>query len=139
MSDQTPESVSGARPLPDAPNLDWLRKQARRQLAELRRANAAARLSDAQLVVARSYGFTSWRALKAHVDSTTIDGRLFEVARRGDAYALRALLDAHPDRLRVREKPYDWTLLHAAAEKGHLAVVDLLLARGLDPNTRERG
>jgi ankyrin repeat protein len=68
-----------------------------------------------------------------------IDERLFEVARSGDAKALRALLDAHPDRLLAREKPYEWTLLHAAAQNGHLAVVDLLLARGLDPNTRERG
>lgn len=69
----------------------------------------------------------------------TIDERLFELTRAGDADALRALLDAHPDRLLVREKPYDWTLLHAAAKKGHLAVVDLLLACGLDPNARERG
>jgi ankyrin repeat protein len=139
MSDQTPQSASGARALPDSPNLDWLRKQAKRRLAELRATGAAARLTDAQLDVARSYGFTSWRALKAHVDSLTLDGRLFGLARSGDADALRTLLDAHPDRLLVREKPHAWTLLHAAAQKGHLAVVDLLLARGLDPNTRERG
>jgi len=72
-------------------------------------------------------------------DSLTIDGRLFELARIGDVDELRALLDAHPDRLHAREQPYAWTLLHAAAQKGRLAVVDLLLARGLDPNTRERG
>jgi ankyrin repeat protein len=52
---------------------------------------------------------------------------------------LRALLDAHPDRLLAREKPYGWTLLHAAAQKGHLAIVDLLLARGIDANVREQG
>lgn len=68
-----------------------------------------------------------------------IDERLFELARAGDVDAVRALLDAHPDRLVAREPPYDWTLLHAAAQKGRLAVVDLLLERGLDPNTRERG
>jgi ankyrin repeat protein len=125
--------------LPDAPSLEWLRKQAKRQLAELRATNPAARLADAQLAVARSYGFTSWRSLKAHVDSLTIDGRLFGFARNGNVDDLRALLDEHPDRLYVREKPYAWTLLHAAAEKGQLAVVDLLLERGLDPDTRERG
>lgn len=139
MSDQTPRSASGVRTLPDTPNLDWLRKQARRQLAELRTTDPAARLADAQLALARSYGFPSWRALKAHVDLLTTDGRLFALAREGDADALRTMLDAHPERLHVREKPYDWTLLHAAAQKGRLAVVDLLLARGLDPNTRERG
>lgn len=72
-------------------------------------------------------------------ESPTIDARLFELAREGDADALRALLDAHPEKLHAREKPYDWTLLHAAAQQGRLAVVDLLLARGLDPNTRELG
>jgi ankyrin repeat protein len=71
--------------------------------------------------------------------TSTIDERLFELARAGDADSLRALLDTHPDRLHAREHPYEWTLLHAAAQKGQLAVVDLLLARGLDPNTRERG
>jgi len=139
MSDQAPRSASGMRSLPDAPSLEWLRKQAKRQLAEQRATDPAARLADAQLALARSYGFTSWRALKAHVDSLTIDGRLFELARTGNADELRAMLDAHPKKLHAREKPYDWTLLHAAAQKGQLAVVDLLLARGLDPNTRERG
>jgi ankyrin repeat protein len=70
---------------------------------------------------------------------STIDERLFALARAGDADSLRALLDAHPDRLLAREEPYEWTLLHAAAQKGRLPVVELLLARGLDPNTRERG
>lgn len=69
----------------------------------------------------------------------TIESRLFALARSGEVDALRAMLDAHPDLLLAREEPYAWTLLHAAAEKGHLPVVELLLERGLDPNTRERG
>src|SRR5206468_426271 len=36
-----------------------------------------------------------------------------------------------------RAKPYDWTLLHLAAQ--HVAAVDLLLERGLDVNAREKG
>jgi ankyrin repeat protein len=67
----------------------------------------------------------------------TIDGRLFEAARTGDAGTLAALLDQHPDKLLARSEPYGWSLLHAAAQ--HLAAVDLLLARGLDVNTREKG
>jgi ankyrin repeat protein len=139
MSERTPESASAARTLPDAPDLEWLRKQAKRHLGELRQANPDARLADAQLHLARAYGFPSWRALKAHVDSLTIDGRLFALARDGNVGELRALLDAHPERLLTREKPYGWTLLHAAAQKGRLAVVDLLLARGLDANVKEQG
>ena len=139
MSERTPQSASAARTLPDAPDFEWLRKQAKRHLVELQRTNPEARLADAQLVLARSYGFQSWRALKAQVDSLTIDGRLFALAREGDADGLRALLDAHPGRLLAREQPYGWTLLHAAAQKGRVAVVDLLLARGLDANVKEQG
>ncbi len=125
--------------LPDAPNLDWLRKQAKRRLEELRKEQPAAKLADAQLDLARQYGFSGWRALKAHVDSLTLDGKLFGAAKSGDAGALGALLDQHPERLHGRNAPYEWSLLHAAAEGGHLATVDLLLGRGLDVNTREKG
>jgi hypothetical protein len=68
-----------------------------------------------------------------------IDDQLFDAARTGDAGALGALLDAQPDRLQARDEPYAWSLLHHAAFQGHLPAVDLLLTRGLDVNTRERG
>ena len=139
MSEQTPGPAPGPLPLPDSPDLDWLRKQAKRRLEELRKANSAAQLADAQFELARRYGFSSWRALKAHIDSLSLDGRLFDAARNGDVDTLAALLDQHPDKLRVRNRPYEWSLLHAAAHGGHLAAVDLLLERGLDVNTREQG
>src|SRR5687767_7926773 len=125
--------------LPDAPNLDWLRKQAKRRLEDLRASNPGAQLTDAQFELARQYGFSSWRTLKAHIDALTVEGQLFDAARNGDMTRLTALLDKHPDRLHARAKPYEWSLLHAAAEKGHLAAVDLLLKRGLNVNTREKG
>src|SRR6476661_8210962 len=105
MSDQAPPSAPLS--LPDNPDLDWLRKQAKRRLAELREVNP-----DAQLV---------------------------DAARNGDVNGLTVLLDQHPDRLHVRSQPYEWSLLHHAASTGHVAVVDLLLRRGLDVNTREKG
>jgi ankyrin repeat protein len=125
--------------LPDSPNLEWLRKQAKHRLDELRETNPAARLADAQLALARQYGFSSWRALKAHVDSLTVEGQLFEAARNGDVDVLAALLDQHPEKLQVRTKPYEHTLLHLAAHNGRLAAVELLLKRGLDANVREKG
>lgn len=123
--------------LPDAPDLEWLRKQAKHRLKELRQANPEAKLADAQFALARTYGFPSWRALKAHIDSLTIEGQLFEAARNGDSAKLAALLDEHPEKLHARAKPYEGTLLHLGAR--HLAVVDLLLQRGMDANVRERG
>ena len=91
--------------LPDSPNLDWLRKQGKRRLGDLRKTNPAARLADAQLDLARQHGFSSWRALKAHIDSLTVDGQLFEAARKGDVGVLTALLDQYPEKLHVRNKP----------------------------------
>jgi ankyrin repeat protein len=126
-------------PLPVNPNLDWLRKQAKRQLDELRKTSPDAQLSDAQFELAKAHGFSSWRALKAHVDSLSLDGQLFDAARNGDVGNLRVLLDEHPDKLHARDRPYEWSLLHAAAHKGHLPAVELLLTRGLDVNTREKG
>jgi ankyrin repeat protein len=123
--------------LPGKPDLDWLRKQAKRHLEELRRTQPSARLAQAQFALAKAYGFPSWRALKAHVESLTIDGQLFDAARQGDAATLARLLDEHPEKLRIRAKPYDMTLLHLAA--GHLACVDELLTRGLDVNARDTG
>jgi ankyrin repeat protein len=139
MSDEPRESASGSVSLPDAPNLDWLRKQAKRQLEDLRASNPGAQLADAQFEIARQYGFSSWRTLKAHIDALTVEGQLFDAARNGDVIRLTALLDKHPDRLHARAKPHEWSLLHAAAEKRHLAAVDLLLKRGLDVNIREKG
>lgn len=130
MSEQT---------LPDNPNLEWLRKQAKHRLEELRQANPAARLADAQFDLARQYGFSSWRSLKAHVDSLTVDGQLFAAAREGDAGVLAALLDGHPEKLHLRTKPYELSLLHLAASSGSLAAVDLLLGRGLDVNVLDKG
>jgi ankyrin repeat protein len=139
MTELTPGSAPASRSLPDAPNLDWLRKQARRRLDALRETDPAAQLAEAQFDVAKQYGFSSWRALKAYVDALSVEGRLFDAARNGEVGALAALLDKHPEKLHVRTKPYEWSLLHLAASHGHVAVVDLLLKRGLDVNVREKG
>ena len=57
-----------AQALPARPNLDWLRKTAKDLLRELRAQDPTRKLADAQFSLARQYGFSGWRALKAHVD-----------------------------------------------------------------------
>ena len=139
MSDRIPGGASVPRALPDSPNLEWLRKQAKRRLESIRADDPAATLAQAQFAIAREYGFTSWRALKAHLDGLGVDGQLIAAARAGDVDVLTRLLDAHPQRVQLRDRPYEWTLLHHAAFAGRLSAVALLVARGLDVNGRERG
>ena len=73
------------------------------------------------------------------VDSAPLVERLFAAARAGEAVRVATTLDEHPELLGSREPPYGWTLLHAAAQMGHIGVVDVLLRRGLDVNVTEKG
>jgi hypothetical protein len=54
--------------LPARANLAWLRKTAKQELRAWRAEGRDAKLSDVQFALARQYGFSSWRALKAHVE-----------------------------------------------------------------------
>jgi ankyrin repeat protein len=132
-----PEQTSAT--LPDNPNLEWLRKQAKTRLDELRQTRSDARLADAQFDLAKQYGFTTWRALKSHIDSLALDGQVIEAARTGNVERLTTLLDDNPDKLHLKVPPYEVSLLFPAAQSGNVDAVDLLLRRGLDVNYREKG
>ena len=79
--------------LPANPDLDWLKKAAKKRLVTLRAAKPDVRLYEAQLAIARDYGFNSWRTLKTYVE--TVNPRLaerdrvFDAARAGDIEAVR--------------------------------------------------
>ncbi len=114
-----------------------MRKLAKEHVNELRRSNLAAKLAEAQFDIAKRYGFPSWRALKAHIDSLALDAQLFEAAHDGSSEKLFALLGKHPEKLQARTKPHEQSLLHVAAAAGHLDIVDELLRRGIDVNARD--
>jgi hypothetical protein len=57
-----------SRELPERPNLDHLRKQAKALLRELRKQDPSSQLATAQRQLAREYGFASWRALTSYVE-----------------------------------------------------------------------
>ena len=74
-------------PLPEQPSLEQLRNQAK----DLRRTSGIP-LWEAQLGVARRYGFTSWARLKRHVELLTRYSRFPErVATDSDAGAFLRL------------------------------------------------
>jgi hypothetical protein len=66
----TQQTTSSKTSLPAQPSLEHLRKDAKRRLAKLRAGGASAQLADAQLLLAREYGFPNWRALKASVETS---------------------------------------------------------------------
>src|SRR5262245_286823 len=124
--------------LPPQPHIDWLRNTAKDLLAELRARDPSAKLRQAQLAVAKDYGFASWRALKAHVGGLSLDGQIIAATVAGKADELEKLLAANPGKLDITGGRWNRPLLHLAAEAGHLDCVDLLLRLGVDVNRRDR-
>ncbi|HKW08912.1 MAG TPA: ankyrin repeat domain-containing protein [Gemmatimonadaceae bacterium] len=177
-----------SKTLPSRPNLAQLKRQANElhKLQREKKLSAAARiianhpgfknrspqsvlderlpLADAQLVIAREYGFESWAALKHVVEAK---GRVAKykphpkfseaatALRAGDLEKLRKLLDAHPELVHARtnlEPPYHYftgaTLLHHVAwnpsqdipvPPNIVDIARLLLDRGADVNALTLG
>ncbi len=124
--------------LPAQPHIDWLKKAAKDQLAELRARDPSAKLHQAQLEIARDYGFPSWRALKACVDALSLDGQIIAATKDGRANELDALLAQHPAKIAITGSQWNRPLLHIAAGEGHVDCIDVLLRRGFDIATRDR-
>jgi ankyrin repeat protein len=125
--------------LPDRASLEFLRKRAKERLDEMRGRDPRARLADAQLDVARDYGFPSWRALKSEIDRRREPLRkaFFAACKAGDIATLRDLLAREPGLARERTPDGAGTGLHLAVE--HVDAVRLLLEHGADPNARDAG
>ena len=147
-------------PLPARPSLEQLRKQAKELLKQLRAGGPAAltraraqhpglepndrfALADAQLVLAREYGFRSWARLKHHVEAVQrpadfdepIWGRdtwpFLVAVYRGDESTVREMLKRDPSLARA-EYAY-LQPLHYAVRGGRIAMVRLLIEAGADP------
>ena len=83
---------SASRSLPDRPNLEHLKHQAK----DLLRSGSAASLTAAQHEIARQYGFASWPKLKAHVELLTEAGQLKDAIDANDLDRVVDLMTRNP-------------------------------------------
>ena len=84
-------------------------------------------LHDAQLVIARAYGFESWPKLKAFVDGATVT-RLIEAVRGRNLDEVRALLKVRPELARMSTD--NLQVLHHAVLNRAPEMVRILMSHG---------
>jgi ankyrin repeat protein len=137
-----------SRKLREQPNLDQLRRQAKELLEAFAAGEADAvaevnehyrdaeratfALHDAQLVLARSYGFESWPKLKAYVDGVTVQ-RLAEAVREGDILQVRTMLKARPELVNMdMAENNEHRALHYAVLNRSPELVRALMQHGAD-------
>jgi hypothetical protein len=99
----------------------------------------ALKLADAQLVVARGYGFESWGAMKRKIDSLTKTPveQFLDALHGEDVERVRRLLDEHNDvRAVVNDPISDFDSRPVARAKKNLPLLDVLLAHGANLNLK---
>src|ERR1700733_7061211 len=88
-----------SRQLPEKPNFEYLKKQAKELLHSMRQG----KLADAQHTLAGEYGFATWAKLKSHVEALGFSpAQMLKAAVcDGDVARVREVLERHPE-LRAR-------------------------------------
>lgn len=147
------------RRLPPHPNLEHLKKQAKVLHEQLQSGNpqaherfrallsrtapATPQLADAQLALARDYGFASWAKLKAHVEAIDADppAELVAAIHANDADEVRAVLERYPELRALLNDTmpglhFGATPLLAAVPFSNRAMIDVLLQAGADINQK---
>jgi ankyrin repeat protein len=150
--------------MPNDPNLEFHRRRARELLKAAQAGDPAARarfarhhpdfvaapsateregpdghaLNQAQLVIAREAGFSSWPRLKAYVSALERSRdqappeRLQQIIRERDLDALAGFLDQYPDAVQWQIEPLGFTPSHVAVSVNWDAGVGCLLDAGAD-------
>ena len=135
------------RKLPERPDLDQLRKQAKELLrrcasgdaeaaAEVRayftpERDAPLTLAQAQLVLARAHGFDSWPKLKAFVEGVHKQA-LVDAIHARDLDAVRAILRRRPELADATTGRGEQSMIHLAVLNDDAAVLRLLMEHGAD-------
>jgi len=137
-----------SRGLPERPHLDVPKREARELLDQGRKGDRDAldrirrrhpkfknvpedaviaisiKLSDAQLVIAREYGFSKWVALKQRIAAHSVASALQEAIRIADRETVVATLRANPEMLHLPVRSGNWgPPMSHAANLGRLEII----------------
>ncbi len=128
-----------SRQLPEKPNLEYLKKQAK----ELLRGMPQGKLAGAQRSVANDYGFATWAQLKSHVETLGVTpAELLKAAVcASDAARVHDVLARYPElRAKIDDPLPDYGFgqqaLFAAVQRSDRATIDVLLRAGADIRKR---
>ena len=127
-----------SRQLPQNPNLEYLRKQAKELLRDMRQG----KLADAQHKLANEYGFATWAKLKSHVEALGSPAEALKAAVcESDAPRVREVLERHPELRAKIDDPlpnygFGQQALFAAVQRSDRATIDVLLRAGADIRKR---
>ncbi|HEX4231767.1 MAG TPA: ankyrin repeat domain-containing protein [Bryobacteraceae bacterium] len=147
MSENLPYPAPTRR-LPQRPNLEQLRKQAKdlleqylagdpEAIAEVRQFERSPNpstfaLNDAQRVLARAYGYESWAKLKASVDGVNI-ARFIHAVQTADMAQVRLMLKTRPELIDMDvSASNEHRGIHYAVLRRDAAMVRLLMEAGAD-------
>src|SRR5262245_49183089 len=144
-----------SRQLPNSPHFDVPKREARALLKEwraglpeaqdrIRRRHPRFReaepatiaagkflLNDAQLVVAREYGFSNWAELKERINANTVAGLLQEAIHKDDRETVVWLLRANPNLLHIPLWSGNWgPPMSHAANLGKLEIIKAVASLG---------
>ncbi len=137
----------GSRSLPERPDLQQLKKQAKELLKGYRVGDSTAvaevetyeqepnpaefALNDSQRVLARAYGFSSWAQLVGRVNTSNAE-RFWVAAQEGDLQTLKSMVANRPE-LVMMARSGRGNPLHCAVLSRDVACARFLLANGADP------
>jgi hypothetical protein len=143
-----------SRGLPRQPHLDVPKREARELLKQsrtqqpdalerirkrhpkLKKADNAAiaaelKLNDAQLVIAREYGFSNWTQLKERIDANTVTGLLQKAIHGDDLESVVGLLKSNPNLLHIPWWSGNWgPPMSHAANLGKLEIIKAIASLG---------
>ncbi|MEI7577431.1 MAG: ankyrin repeat domain-containing protein [Armatimonadota bacterium] len=123
--------------LPENADVRQLRTRAKELLRTL---PAGSKLADAQLSIARQYGFDSWPKLIAEVETPVLLDQFRRAIDEGDAAGLERLLANKPAlRKRVNDPMFAFDaqpIIQAVRHREAARLLPILVRHGADPNAR---